>query len=261
MANIKKLHSYLDSRTGVRGFGRTYGQYSLNGTPLYPGTESLLFGSPLLLRQVRMPDVSEEAPTTAIAGAFRAEQLSLQHEQSASSPAMSADTGAETTAAEAAPASTVARTANDAGTTSASMEGPVIPGLERVLKNWLRHQGKTLHDWAIELQAAGFMMNSHITEVESVLDAAANRGAWVMDDPLTVASEFLTSARKALVCDSIDKQLHEDAAMVIFEHLCVYHLAGGGGLSPTDVRHVTASGMSSRGRTLAHDPTPATDAR
>lgn len=104
------------------------------------------------------------------------------------------------------------------------MVGLVISDLDRLLTDWLRHQGKTLQDWAIALHGDGFMNDNDIKEVECVLDAAANRGAWEMDDPLTVAHEFLTVARRALVINPKDEQMHQDIAIVLYDHLCPKYL-------------------------------------
>lgn len=100
------------------------------------------------------------------------------------------------------------------------MMGHVIPHLERALKDWRNHQWhKTLNQWALALQQAGFMEKDTITEVEAILEAATNWGEWEMDDPLSAAGEFVTAARVALIHDAMDKTLHEAVAKALYDEL------------------------------------------
>lgn len=100
------------------------------------------------------------------------------------------------------------------------MMGHVIPHLERALKDWRNHQSpKTLNQWALALQQAGFMDQDTIADIEAVLEAATSWGEWEMDDPLNAACEFVTAARVALIHDAMDKALHEAVAKALYDEL------------------------------------------
>lgn len=98
--------------------------------------------------------------------------------------------------------------------------GRIIPHLERTLKDWRNYQWPmTNYEWASALYHAGFMSTANVSEVEAILEAATRRGEWVMDDPLSSASDFLTAAKRALIHDAMDIELHEAVAKALYAEL------------------------------------------
>lgn len=100
------------------------------------------------------------------------------------------------------------------------MMGRVIPHLKSALQEWRNYQWpKTIYEWAFDVHHAGFMKTHNVTEVEAILEAAADRGEWEMDDPLSAANEFITAAKRALIHDATDKILHEAVAKALYDEL------------------------------------------
>ncbi len=98
--------------------------------------------------------------------------------------------------------------------------GRVIPHLELALQKWRNYQSHTTNsEWASALHRAGFMRIHKLTDVETMLEAATSSGLWTPDDPLTAAGDFLTAAKKCLVHDAIDVEMHEAVALALYAEL------------------------------------------
>lgn len=106
--------------------------------------------------------------------------------------------------------------------------GRVIPQLQPALKKWRNYQSHTTNsEWASALHRAGFMHIYKLADVETALEAATKSGLWTTDDPLTAARDFLTAAKKCLVHDATDVEMHEAVALALFTELASTELGIG----------------------------------